>query len=198
MTLNTALANRVAVAGMVLSPLFLAPPTKHLRTSLQDPGMLAAWPLSDDVSAQAAASLRGGTDDQAALDRDHLYLFTGVSAPLAQPYESPYHSPDGLVYDTRAAQVREHYRALGFAAPDARMPDDHIGLEIAFIAEMCTLISAGADHRNRLRAFLDEHLTSFSGGVLTGVRTHARTRIYQALPGLTEGFIASARQVAGQ
>lgn len=198
MTLNTELAHRVAVAGMVLSPLFLDPPTKHLRTSLQDPGMLAAWPLNDDVSAQAVASLHDGTDEQAELDRDHLYLFTGVSAPLAQPYESPYHSADGLVYDVRAAQVREHYQALGFATPDVRTPDDHIGLEIAFVAEICTLISTGTDHRDRLRTFLDEHLTSFSDAVLTAVRTHARTRIYQALPGLTDGFIASARQVAGQ
>ena len=196
MTLNTALANRVAVAGMVLSPLFLAPPTKHLRSSLQDPGMLAAWPLEDEVSAQAVASLHGGTDSPAELDRDHLYLFTGVSAPLAQPYESPYHSPDGLIHDGRAAQVREHYQALGFAAPDVRTPDDHIGLEIAFVTEVCTLISDGTDHRDRLRVFLDDHLTSFSDAVLTGVREHARTRIYQALPGLTDGFIASARQVA--
>ncbi|MDR7329845.1 TorD/DmsD family molecular chaperone [Corynebacterium guangdongense] len=185
-------AQRVLTAALVISPLYLAAPSRGLRENLQNPTMLEAWPLADASSARGLAALNGGADTAEQLAHDHLYLYTGVSAPLAQPYESPYFSGDGLVMDERAAQVRAAYARLGFRAPDPRYPDDHIGLEIAFLAECARAINNGQDAAPLLREFLDDHLATFAPQVCAATRSHASTAIYRALPDLTEGLIASA------
>lgn len=190
-------AQRVLTAALVISPLYLAAPSRGLRENLQNPAMLEAWPLADAASARGLATLRGGADTAEQLAHDHLYLYTGVSAPLAQPYESPYFSSDGLVMDERAAQVRAYYARLGFKAPDARYPDDHIGLEIAFLAECARAINNGQDSAAELlRGFLDEHLSTFAPQVCEATRSHATTAIYRALPDLTQGLIDSAYDLA--
>ena len=89
---------RIHAAGSVLSRLFLNPPAN--LELLFDEGMLRHWPLKDDRSQVGISRLLNATPDtREALNHDHLYLFTGVSAPLAQPYESPYVTDDGLVFD---------------------------------------------------------------------------------------------------
>lgn len=189
-------AQRVLTTAVVLSPLYLAAPTPVLRANLANPAMQAAWPLSDKASTRGVEKLGGGADTAGALARDHLYLFTGVSTPLAQPYESPYFSADGLVMDERAGQVRACYARLGFAVPDVRYPDDHIGLEIAFVGECARAINAGdAEAPGLLRKFLDEHLSTFAPQVTAATREHATTSIYSALPDLTDGLIASAYEL---
>lgn len=198
--MNKELAQRVLTAAVVISPLFLGAPSRGLRENLQDRDMLAAWPLADAASRRGLATLRegAGADTEERLAHDHLYLYTGVSAPLAQPYESPYFSGDGLVMDERAAQVRSCYTRLGVRAPDVRYPDDHIGLEIAFVAECARAIAQGTDAAPLLREFLDEHLGTFAPQVLAATREHATTAIYRALPDLTEGLIAAAAELAAR
>lgn len=189
------LAQRVLTAAVVISPLYLGPPSRAVRDNLQNPAMLDAWPLIDAHSARGVDTLRGGTDSEDDLARDHLYLFTGVSAPLAQPYESPYFSPDGLVNDGRAEAVANAYAQLGFRVPDVRYPDDHIGFEIAFVAECARAINHGDDQKATLRLFLDNHLTTFAPQVMDATRQHARTAIYSALPDLTQGLIDTAYEL---
>ncbi len=198
--MSNELAQRVLTAALVISPLYLAAPSRGLRGNLQDPAMLDAWPLADAASVAGVDTLRravdaGGADTEEQLAHDHLYLYTGVSTPLAQPYESPYFSGDGLVMDERAAQVRASYARLGFRAPDVRYPDDHIGLEIAFVAECARALNNGGDGdaaAGVLRDFLDEHLSTFAPQVCAATREHATTAVYRALPDLTEGLIDSA------
>lgn len=185
---------RIHAAGSVISRLFLASPTNI--DLLFDEGMLDNWPLEDSRSHAGVARLRTQPDTKEALDRDHLYLFTGVSAPLAQPYESPYVTDDGLVFeDSVTLRVRDLYSQFGLSVPDqGRYPDDHIGYEIAFVSTGCYEIGAGNPAALApTKEMLNEHLLAFAPAVLTAVRQHAQTAVYQALPDLTEGFLTSAQ-----
>lgn len=185
---------RLHAAGSVISRLFLASPTNI--DLLFDEGMLDNWPLEDSRSHAGVARLRTQPDTKEALDRDHLYLFTGVSAPLAQPYESPYVTDEGLVFDDSVTlRVRDLYSQFGLSVPDqGRYPDDHIGYEIAFVSTGCYEIGTGnADAVAPTKEMLNEHLLVFAPAVLTAVRQHAQTAVYQALPDLTEGFLTSAQ-----
>lgn len=181
---------RIHAAGSVLSRLFLASPTNI--DLLFDEGMLDNWPLEDSRSHAGVARLRTQPDTKEALDRDHLYLFTGVSAPLAQPYESPYVTDDGLVFeDSVTLRVRELYSQFGLAVPNqGTYPDDHIGYEIAFVSTGCYEIGAGNPAALApTREMFFDHLMAFAPAVLTAVRQHAQTAVYQALPDLTEGLL---------
>ena len=93
---------QIGAAALVVSQLFLAVPAEDLRWALQDDASLQEWPLKDDRSTAGINTLRaalrdGKLDSEEALERDYLYLFTGIGKPLAQPYESPYVSKDGPV-----------------------------------------------------------------------------------------------------
>ncbi|MCI6206729.1 MAG: molecular chaperone TorD family protein [Corynebacterium glucuronolyticum] len=185
---------RLHAAGSVISRLFLASPTNI--DLLFDEGMLDNWPLEDSRSLAGIKKLRTQPDTKEALDRDHLYLFTGVSAPLAQPYESPYVTDDGLVFeDSVTLRVRDLYSQFGLSVPDqGRYPDDHIGYEIAFVSTGCYEIGTGnADAVAPTKEMLNDHLLAFAPAVLDAVREHAQTAVYQALPDLTEGFLTSAQ-----
>ena len=194
--MDTELLERCHIAADIVGQLFLDEPQGPLVDALSDPSFLQSWPLEDDASQQAiAALLQAERDTAEALQRDHLYLFIGVSAPLAQPYESPYFSKDGLVMDEDTAAVAAFYQQVGFAPGMDNLPPDHIGLEFRCIGHLCALAlnAAGKEHRNAaldaLRTFTQEHPARFAEQVLAGVEKHANTAIYRALPGLARGVL---------
>ncbi|WIK64797.1 TorD/DmsD family molecular chaperone [Gleimia hominis] len=188
------LAERLSTAGEVIAHLYLAPPSGVLVSSLMDPQMLDVWPLEDPTSQAGIVLLRTGADSLKQLQQDHLYLYIGVGPALAQPYESPYVSEEAIVFDTATLQVRAAYEKYGFQAPHLGTdPDDHIGLEIAFLAALAGKYAADGKAQPSLvrdaQAFFDQHLMAFAPKVIAASREHAQTQIYRALADLTEGFI---------
>lgn len=189
----------ISEAALVVSQLFLAAPNSELRGALQDDDALAQWPLTDQQSQRGIAMLReavreGNVDSHEDLERDHLYLFTGIGKPLAQPYESPYLSKEGLLFEEQTVAVREAYAAHGLRVPNPRVPDDHIGYEFAFVAHLAGQVAEGnATALPALYRFVSEHLGCFAGDVAEGLREHARTAIYRALAELSEGVLAHVR-----
>lgn len=193
------LAQRIAAAGTVLSHMYLAAPNDELREALYSEEMLNEWPLSDPDSQQGVLTLKKSqpeTDEQ--LKRDHLYLFKGIGRPLAEPHESPYLSEEGLIFDKQTFEVRDYYRRNGFQAPNFnREPDDHIGLEIAFltnlaqrfVTEVETDEDAAQQTLSTMRSFLLEHLNMFALNVVDSIRKNANTAAYKALAEFTLGFI---------
>lgn len=190
----------LAEAALVVSELFLSAPSEQLRLAFQDATALDEWPLTDAQSARGIAILRqalaeGSPDTHEALERDHLYLFTGIGKPLAQPYESPYLSKEGLLFDEQTSQVRRAYAAHGLEVPDHRFPDDHIGYEFAFVAHLARKAAQGADRDvlGDLQRFVEEHLGRFAPQVAASMREHADTAIYRGLADLSEGVLAHVR-----
>ncbi|MDO5050098.1 MAG: molecular chaperone TorD family protein, partial [Actinomycetaceae bacterium] len=199
------LAQRINAAGTVLSHMYLAAPTEELRAALYSKEMLSDWPLRDADSKQGVFTLQKSKPETAEeLKRDHLYLFKGIGKPLAEPHESPYLSREGLVFDEQTFQVREYYRRYGFQAPNFnREPDDHIGLEIAFIANLADRYSrevesdegAAEQTLGDIRTFLDEHLNQFAPDVIERIRKNANTAAYKALAEFTLGFLSAAEEL---
>lgn len=201
--MDTEQAQRLSIAADVVGQLFLDEPSPTMLTALTHPELLRDWPLSDVDSRRAIKHLHqavSSPDSLEALQRDHLYLFIGTGAPLAGPYESPYVSPDGLVLDTAAAQVASFYAAVGFDPAAGRtllgnLPPDHLGLELRCVAHVAARIASAPTAREReqlnaaLCGFVTQHPARFAEQVLAAVATHARTAVYQALPGLTRGVL---------
>ncbi len=188
---------QIGAAALVVSQLFLAVPAEDLRWALQDDASLQEWPLKDDRSTAGINTLRaalrdGKLDSEEALERDYLYLFTGIGKPLAQPYESPYVSKDGLLFEESTMEVRKVYAAQGVGVPNSRRPDDHIGYEFAFIAQLAQKAAHQDDATDTISVmedFVRDHLGQFSGIVANSLREHAQTSIYQALADLSEGIV---------
>ncbi|EPD30779.1 TorD/DmsD family molecular chaperone [Gleimia europaea] len=191
---------RISAAGKALSQLYLNAPGDELREAMYSAEMLHDWPLTDPDSVQGVRTLLSSRpESQEELKRDHLYLFVGAGRALAQPYESVRTSEEGLVFEEETFAVRAAYAKFGLRAPNFnREPDDHIGLEIAFLSDLAgraaEQLAAGEDAqeiRTAMRDFLVDHLDRFAGEVVEDVRKHAKTALYKAVAEFTLGFIAS-------
>ena len=100
-------------------------------------------------------------------------LLWGMSAYAVHPYESVYASPAGVMMQEPRDRVVSAYRQAGVAVSKggANIPEDHIGIELAFMSLLCVrearAIAAGDDDlacgaRIMQRAFLRDHLSSWA------------------------------------
>ena len=65
---------------------------------------------------------------------------TAKSTVVAPPWESVYFSPDRLVFQQETFQVRAWYTRFGLqSANHNKEPDDHISVELEFVAHLAEL-----------------------------------------------------------
>jgi len=190
-----------AAACTFLSRLFLEPVDESLISSLRDGPVLADWPMeADENTVRGLQALRAGT--RTPLDvllLDHRDLFEGPNHVLACPYESVYLSDEHLTFEQQTLDVRAFYNRFGVEAPwVGKQPDDHIGLELSFIAHLCVLgldaiEASDTDAETAMIAsigdFLEQHLLRWVEDCLDRVVEHATTDFYRGLGHLTRGTV---------
>ena len=176
--------------------------------------LFEAWPFpSGDDRTDAGLALltafcRGW--DPAALDAltwDFNRLFVGPGEMLATPWESVYRSKTKLTFQEPTLQVRELYGRFGVQAPAVhREPDDHLGLELAFVAtlsDLATQATAKDDATQLTRCFeaqkdfLRDHLLSWAPACLALVEKHAETDYYRGAALLALGSLAESARLCG-
>ena len=129
----------------------------------------------------------------------------GFSA--AYPYESVYTSEGGLMMQDAYAEVLHVYRGAGFAKnPGFKEPEDHLAVELAFMALLCGRAvealragdEAGAERQLRAqREFLSDHLLNWIDRFTADVRKAAEDGFYFDLATFTEDFLtADAAELA--
>ena len=71
------------------------------------------------------------------LQTDYARLFIGPAKVLTPPWESVYFSEERLVFQEETLQVREWYRRFDLQSVKLHAePDDHVGLELTFLAHL--------------------------------------------------------------
>lgn len=136
---------------------------------------------------------------------DYTRLFIGPGKVLAAPWESVYFSDDRLTFQESTLQVREWYRRFGLESDKVyHEPDDHIGLELEFVAHLArlALLALGKDDQDQYRAAIDaqrqfiaQHLGRWVSGWCGQVETHANTAFYRGVAMLTRGSVAEAARL---
>ncbi len=198
-----------AGACTFLSRLFLLPAEERLLAAVADASLLADWPLRrDELTTEGLALLHQAAcgperETVADLDADYQTLFVGPGHVLACPYESVYLSDEHLIFEQQTLSVRTFYADFGVQAPELnKEPDDHIGLELSFIAHLCVLgmdavdVGSEDDLATVLEAigrFVREHLLLWGFDCLERLEAGAQTRFYRGLGLLAQG---SLRQLA--
>ncbi|MBN8579156.1 MAG: molecular chaperone TorD family protein [Anaerolineae bacterium] len=134
-----------------------------------------------------------------ALQDDNLHLFIGLNKVLAPMWESVYFSEKKLIFQEQTLQVREWYARFGLQAERInKEPDDHIGLEMLFIAHLASLALQAIElnDENKLndilqaqREFLSEHLLRWGPVWAKLVKQHAATDFYRGIAHLTHGAL---------
>lgn len=138
------------------------------------------------------------------LQFDHTRLFVGPGTPLAPPWESVHQTGELLLFQPVTRNVRQWYRRFGLAADHRdREPDDHLGLELAFLGTLAARAAEAADETERAalrRAsseFWQQHPGRWASEWAEQVATHARHGFNRNLSVLVKALIGAMEQIHG-
>lgn len=135
-----------------------------------------------------------------AVDYARVFLSAGVYDGLtAEPYESIFTSEDGLLMQDARDNAVRIYRENGVGVdPQLHMPEDHLGLELEFMASMAekTKTALEADDSAEIarcievqRTFIADHLLNWLPALTEKVDEFAQLPLYPAIMRVIEGFL---------
>ncbi len=162
-------------------------------------GLLETWTHNNrsDFSNEAFEEVKA----------DYTRLFIGLSDVLAPPWESVYLSREHLLFQEQTLQVRTWYARFGLEAEKLHSePDDHIGLELSFLAHLAKLSLDGLDQKDgesfkRLidaqRDFLLEHPLKWVPAWCRLVQEHGQTDLYRGAALASQGMLVDVASVLG-
>jgi TorA maturation chaperone TorD len=161
--------------------------------------LLGAWTSANQ------GSLTGESFD--GLERDYMRLFVGPGQLEAPPWESVYFHDEPLLFQEETLRVREWYARFGLQAELLHNePDDHLGLELAFLAHLAglgvTACETGETDRlsgvmSAQQEFAAEHPAKWVPSWCDRVCEHARTDFYRGVALVTKGALAELGAASG-
>lgn len=154
--------------------------------------LLREW---SEAYAQSDAQERKLADVQA----DHTRLFVVTEQLPLTPWESVYYSEERLLFQESTVDVRNWYAQFGLETVTGRSePEDHIGLELAFVAHLAhralMALDAGNEQAfNELvaaqKGFCQKHLMVWAPLWCSQMVEYARTDFYRGLALLLRGAL---------
>jgi TorA maturation chaperone TorD len=204
------LMGEILVAS-VLGKVLYTYPEKDWLQSLADEEVFSESPLGSaqpDVQKGLAllqdwtCSARGGMTAEAFDDlcADYTRLMLGPGKVMAPPWESVYHSAERLIFQEKTLQVRAWYQRFHLEAENLHNePDDHIGLELAFVAHLARQALIAFEQQKQAafecllaaqRDFLREHLLKWGLQWCTLLQSQANTDFFRGIALLTRGILA--------
>lgn len=194
-----------AAAYHFLSDLYLNPPGALTLSSMRAPVFCDSWPLgrgTPDVERGLATlkqALAHAAEDAVRAEFWQLFGTTGPAA--APPWESVYLDRDHVVFGAKTLQVRALFARYGLVCPDTdRTPDDHIGLQLEFLARLAAeaveRLNAGdapgaAAMTAGMRESLESHLLRWADPFVRRLEAASATGFYAGLGRLTLGVLTA-------
>jgi TorA maturation chaperone TorD len=192
--------DRVWLQSLIDEDIFAEAPFAGSREKVQA-GLkyLQAW----------ASENKSGISDQAFLNlqTDYTRLFVGIVKVLVPVWESVYFNQDRMVFQEETLNVRKWYRRFGLEPEKLHQePDDHIGLELQFMAHLAGLGLNALEQKDEVslqkiieaqRGFLSEHLLRFVFKWQELLEENARTDFYRGVGLLVVGSLLETAQLVG-
>ena len=139
------------------------------------------------------------------LNIDNTRLFVGLGRVLAPVWESVHFTEERLVFQESTLEVRRWYQRFGLEPENLhKEPDDHIALEMAFIAHLASLAVQALDIGDReqcekllqaQREFCSAHLIRWAPLWSQQVLENAKTDFYRGIALLTRGALIEFAQL---
>ncbi len=150
------------------------------------------------------ANLQNATTELAA---EFAGLFLNGSDRPVFPYESVYTSPQKLVMQKARDEVLAEYRREGLDRATAfNEPEDHIALELEFMAYLCRQATAAMEAGDRVaskayldkqRGFIEKHLGIWVPRFCKDLQKNAKSDFYKSIAQLTLSLIDQDKEMIG-
>lgn len=197
----------------LLGKVLYVQPDRALLQSLIDEDVFSEAPFggeqSNTVKGLEALALWGtqnkaGISDDAFVDiqAEYARLFVGPGRVIAPVWESVYFNEARMVFQEETMQVRKWYRRFNVEPENLNAePDDHIGLEMAFVSHLAQLglqaLEDGDDEKLEellaaQREFMSAHLLCWGPAWCDLVVDNTRLDFYRGLALLTKGALEAS------
>lgn len=204
------LAGETLLFNLIGKAFYAGPDREWIDTLVKD-DVFAESPFGGDQPDTKAGltllqawsrAIRDGISDVAleSMQAEYTRLFIGPGPIVAPPWESVYFSEERLLFQRETFQVRAWYARFGLKVPNVNSePDDHVGLELSFVAHLAELalqaLQAQEQERFRelletQRRFLAEHLLKWGPGWCSRVEATSGSEFYRGLALLTHGALS--------
>jgi anaerobic sulfite reductase subunit A len=154
-----------------------------------------------------ASSLKGADLEKVRLDLavEYARLFLGVGDKPVHPSESYYLTGRQLIMQQPRDEMLNLYSTMGVERADEfREPEDHIALELQFMAHLCdktkTALRDGnfTDAKKYLdvqRIFLDEHLSKWVPKLTADILKSTNNEFYRAVAKITKAYVEADKEL---
>lgn len=203
------LAGEMLVFG-VLGKMLYKPPQAEWLKSLVYEEIFSEIPFGSDIpeTIDGLKLLRNWAsnfteDTVSSLDGEYNRLFVGPGTLLAAPWESVYATKDRLIFQEQTLQVRNFYRKFGLEIERIyHEPDDHIGLELIFVAHLASLALSAMENQDQKEfdrlilaqwEFLSDHLLKWAFEWTRDVREFSKQDFFRGAALVVEGGLKSVR-----
>lgn len=170
-------------------------------------GLFDTWPLPvpDTTTREHLASVLGvlaqPTEEAlAAIENDNTALFIGPAEPVPM-WESVWRTEERLLYGACTEEVRQAFNRAGFAMPEGiREPEDHLALELSFLAAQLIrsgqaldegLADKARDELETARSFHALHTALWATDCLSAIGRQAATPFYRGAVCLCASTLSS-------
>jgi TorA maturation chaperone TorD len=126
-------------------------------------------------------------------------LFIGPGKPLVSPYQSVYE--EGTPYGKATLRMKEIYAEAEVSkGSGVKEPEDHIGMELAFMGLLCNRISSLVDKSEILKnlhtqkKFLNEQMLKWVPKFCEDILKSERASFYRGVAMLTLGFLEEEKR----
>ena len=209
------LTGELLLLGLLGKLIYTEPDSETLNQIFSE-DVFSETPLGSDLPEMieglklinAWRKAQGETLNDAALTDlrvDYTALFLGPGKILAPLWESVHFSDERLVFQERTLDVRNWYRRFGLEPERLyREPDDHIGLEMSFMARLAGLslqaLEEGDDTAfsalvEAQKEFFRAHLVQWAPAWAKLVVANARTDFFKGLGHLTLGAVQAVAKM---
>ena len=159
--------------------------------------LLSAW------NAQHSSGL--SQEDFEDVRDDYTRLFVGPGKVLAPLWESMYFTKERTIFQEETLKVREWYRRFGLESVKLHSePDDHLGLELAFIAHLAGQAQVALEQGDKARfqqfiqaqrEFMTDHTLKWTGGWVALVLEHSRTDFFKGVSLVIRGILSKLKGI---
>ncbi|MEJ2569807.1 MAG: molecular chaperone TorD family protein [Anaerolineales bacterium] len=214
---ETNLTGEILILRLISKILYTEPEPDWIA-ELSEPGLFNEAPFAmnqpDVVTglqqlARWSDEMRSAENEDRLLDLriDYTQLLVGGNEFTTPPWESVYFNEDRMLFQKETLEVRAWYRRFGLAAEkQGREPDDHIALELSFLAHLASLAleACHAEDWERYeelmtaqRDFLSAHVLRWALDWCDLMVLHARTDFYHGTAFLLRGVLTELELLYG-
>jgi TorA maturation chaperone TorD len=186
-------SDRSASFFRLLGSLLYNDPSREVIDTLADEGVFAELPYAAESALARKGQkemldwLKSAPRDELALEArtEYMRLLIGIGKELAPPWGSVYQSVERLMFTEDTLRVRLFYEKHGMKLKEKyHEPDDHIGLELEFLAYLSEQGKIAA-----AREFAAEYIVPWISRWNADVQKHAETGFYKGLGNMAAGGI---------